>query len=395
MAQSRLRPLSDREVRALKATASVGGAPGLECVVSPKGTRSWRLLYRVKGDAGSRRRSMGLGRYPAVSLAEARLRAEDALRLASDGVDPQTARSDKVREHDVLFAGCLHTYLRWCAGVNAAGTVADKQSLARTHLLPRYGKLPIRALTRADIVALLDDLGDQPARRRAAYSYLRHFLQWAAERDLIDHNPCLAVRSPPPTAARERVLTEDELRALWQADSVFARISRLSLLTAQRLGSVEAMRRDQIDTAAKLWSIPAASMKSGRPHDVPLSDLALAELAVMPPLAGPFVFGVGSAGWKSYAGASNGMDGLRKDLYGKDWRETGLGDWRTHDLRRTAVTLAQREGCSIEEIRALTQHRIPGVIGVYARHAYTEEKRKVVDSIAMRLSRIAAAVKEA
>ena len=73
------------------------------------------------------------------------------------------------------------------------------------------------------------------------------------------------------------------------------------------------------------------------------------------------------------------MDGLRAYHYGKEWRETGRGDWRMHDLRRIAVTLAQREGCSIEEIRALTHHRIPGIIGVYARHAYTQERRRVVD----------------
>jgi integrase len=82
------------------------------------------------------------------------------------------------------------------------------------------------------------------------------------------------------------------------------------------------------------------------------------------------------------------MDGLRSQLYSKYWCETGQGDWCTHDLRRTAVTLAQREGCSIEEIRALTQHRIPGVIGVYARHAYTHEKQKVVDRIGDRVAGI-------
>ncbi|MEZ6030752.1 MAG: integrase family protein [Hyphomonadaceae bacterium] len=388
MALSRKRPLSDREIRSLTETASVGGAPGLECVVSPKGTRSWRLLYRVKGDPAARRRSMGLGRYPGVSLAEARLRAEDALRLASNGEDPQRVRTKKVREHDVLFADCMKDYLAWCAGVNARGTVADKHSLANNHLLPAFGDRPVRAIDRAEIVALLDRLGAQPARRRAAYSYLRHFFQWAVERDLVAHNPCLAIRSPRVVASRDRVLTEDEIRALWKAEGMFAHISRLSLLTAQRRGSIEQMRRDQIDFAARIWSIPATGMKSGRAHDVPLSDLAIVEINAIPPLAGPYVFGIGSDGWKPYAGASNGMDGLRIQLYGKDWRGTGQGDWRTHDLRRTAVTLAQREGCSIEEIRALTQHRIPGVIGVYARHAYTHEKRKVVESLARRLTAI-------
>ncbi len=265
----------------------------------------------------------------------------------------------------------------------AAVFVARKPAV--THLIPRFGDRPIRTIERADIVTLLDALGTHPARRRAAYSYLRHFFQWALERDLVDHNPCLAIRSPRLAASRDRVLTDDEIRALWQADSVFAHINCLSLLTAQRRGSIGQMRRDQIDFAARLWSIPAAGMKSGRAHDVPLSDLAIAELSAIPALSGPYVFGVGSDGWKPYGGASNGMDGLRTQLYGKDWRETGQGDWRTHDLRRTAVTLAQREGCSIEEIRALTQHRIPGVIGVYARHAYTQEKREVVNAIARRV----------
>lgn len=164
------------------------------------------------------------------------------------------------------------------------------------------------------------------------------------------------------------------------------------MLTAQRRGSIEMMRWDQVDLERRLWSIPAFSMKSGRAHDVPLSDPAIAELKQMPRLGGPYVFGIRSDGLNPYAGASNGMEGLRVQLYGKEWCQSGQGDWRTHDLRRTAVTLAQREGCSIEEIRALTQHRTPGVIGVYARHAYADEKRQVVDKIATRIAPVLASL---
>lgn len=67
------------------------------------------------------------------------------------------------------------------------------------------------------------------------------------------------------------------------------------------------------------------------------------------------------------------MEGLRRQL--------GNPDWRFHDLRRTAVTLAQRAGCPLDTVRALTLHKAPGVIGVYARHAFAEEKRHVVDAI--------------
>lgn len=382
MGVSRKRPLSEREVRVLSQTESVGGAPGLECVVSPKGTRSWRLLYRVKGDATAKRRSIGLGRYPGISLAEARSRANDAIRLASGGVDPRSARAKRVREHDVLFGQSISQYLNWCETTNAPGTVEDKRSVSRTHFLPAFGAHPVRTISKAEIASFLDTLAKQPARRRTAYSYLRHFFQWAVERDLIEHNPCQAIRAPHLVPSRDRVLTDSEIQALWALDGTFARIGRLSLLTAQRRGSIEVMRWNEVDFTRKLWSIPASNMKSGRAHDVPLSDLALAELRGMPELGGPYVFGVGSDGTRPFAGASNGMEGLRVQLYGKEWRASGQGDWRVHDLRRTAVTLAQREGCSIEEIRALTQHRTPGVIGVYARHAYADEKRKVVDKIA-------------
>jgi len=70
-------------------------------------------------------------------------------------------------------------------------------------------------------------------------------------------------------------------------------------------------------------------------------------------------------------------------------RKGGIaGDWRLHDLRRTAVTLAQRGGANIDEIKALTQHKVAGVIGVYARHGYEKEKRRVVDLIETQISNI-------
>ena len=69
-------------------------------------------------------------------------------------------------------------------------------------------------------------------------------------------------------------------------------------------------------------------------------------------------------------------------------RDDIASDWRLHDLRRTAVTLAQRGGASIDEIRSLTQHKVPGVIGVYARHQYWDERRQVVTVIDSELSQI-------
>ena len=380
MPEARLKPLTDRQVQALAQTSAVGGVPGLECVVSASGTKSWRLLYRLAGDSSARRRSIGLGRYPTVTLSEARERAREAWRLASAGIDPKHDREEKARRRNLSLEEAVSEYLIWCKSNNGPATARDKRSVFENHVLKQLGGLPVVSISRRDIAAAVDKLGDRPARRRTAYAYLRHFFQWAAERELIDTNPCLALRAPKTVTPRDRVMTDSEIRQLWRGKSVLATMSRLQLLTAQRIGSIAAMRWQDIDLDEAVWSIPAQAMKSGRPHRVPLSRPALDILARWPQLEGPCVFGVGSNGEKPFNGRSKGMKRLR---------EAGIAtDWRLHDLRRTAVTLAQRGGASIDEIRALTQHKVPGIIGVYARHGYEAEKLRVTHIIAAELSSI-------
>lgn len=381
MTSSRKRPLTDRQVKSLSKTTAVGGVPGLECVVSPGGARSWRLLFRIAGDAERRRRSLGLGRYPAVSLATARMRANDALGLAAEGLDPRVERQLQVARNDETLLGSITAYLGWCEDENARSTYEDKRSLLRTHVVPRLGKLPFRSVTRVMVAGLLDSMSGTPARKRAAYSYLHHMFEWAIERGLAEDNPCARIRAPKSATARHRILSDHEIAELFNAEGVYADMARISLLTAQRRGSISEMKWDDIDLQQGVWAIPARSMKSGKPHVVPLTEETKAIIKEQPRMQGQFVFGVGSNGSKPYGGASNGMEGLRRQLGPK-------AEWRFHDLRRSAVTLAQRGGASLEEITALTQHRIPGVIGVYARHAYEVEKRRVVELISSQLSLI-------
>ncbi len=375
---SRLKPLTALDVQRLTETAFVGGAPGLQCVVSPNGTKSWRLFYRLPGS--KKRRSMTLGRYPGVSLADARKLAHEKLARASDGADPKAELQARVEVRELTVADAVSRYLDWCISNNAARTVESKHSAFAVHVLPRFGRLALIDLTRRSLMDLLDGLGDKPAMRRQLYLYLNHFLGWCTERDMIYQNPLRDLKPPKPTAARERVLTDQEIAALFTQTGVMATIAHLCLLTAQRRGSVEAMRWDQLDLDRATWTVPGANMKSGKLHIVPLSTLAVRLIDGWQKMHGPYLFGVGSDGAAPYTGSSNGMEGLRRAL--------GGFDWRPHDLRRTAVTLAQREGCSLDAIRALTQHKSAGVIGVYARHAFEDEKKAVVKSIETAIAKI-------
>jgi integrase len=316
---------------------------------------------------------MKLGVYPSMSLAQARSRAGELLTLAQSGIDPKTSVIETVERRAVSVRDAVEDYLDWCARNNDAETVRHKRSALTNHLMTAHAATPLVDISRSLIVRVLDQLGDRPSMRRNMHRYLGHFFGWACDRDLIPVDPMLGLKAPKAGTPRDRVLADGEIRALWSATGTVAAMARLSLLTAQRRGSLESMRWTDIDEAQRVWSIPAEDMKSARAHRVPLSASALAELARRPRLAGPYVFGTGSDGAKPFEGSSKGARILRKQLGGPDWR--------LHDVRRTAVTLAQRGGASIEAIRALTQHKLPGVIGVYARHGYENEKREVVETI--------------
>ena len=367
-----LKPMTALAVSRLAATAFVGGVPGLQLVVSEGGTKSWRLFYRLPGS--TKRRSMTLGRYPSIGLADARRLAGEKLALAADGQDPKLERIVRVEARAKRVADVVPDYLDWCRANNAARTVEVKESAFRTAVLPAIGALPLIDVDRRAVTGLIDRLGDRPGLRRSVYLYLSHFFGWCAERELIGANPIQGLKAPRPVRPRDRVLSDEELRALWQADGTMASLARMALLTAQRKRSLEAMRWDALDLEKATWTIPADDMKSGKLHVVPLSAPALAILRDWPRLSGPYVFGVGSDGRRPFEGSSKGMEGLR--------RQCGDADFRLHDLRRTAVTLAQRGGCGVDAIKALTQHKTTGVVGIYARHGYEDEKRAVVAAIA-------------
>lgn len=366
-------PLSAKAVERLSKSAAVGGVPGLELTVSTHGAKSWRVYYRVAGGDG-KRRALGLGRFPTIGLAEARKRANDALAVAADGRDPRLERRSKAKLEEVTLDGVLERYLAHCAELNAPATLRDKCSLLNLHALPHLKGRPAHRLSRADAMSIIDGIAAKAATKRKVHLYLNHFFEWAEERELIPENPLHRIKAPKPVAPRARVLSDSEIKALWAAHGVTADIARLLLLTAQRLTPIQTMRWDSIDVERSELRVGPAQMKSGRQHVVPLSAMALEIVLRQPRLSGPYVFGVGSDGARPGDGASSGMKSLRKQV--------DFADWRLHDLRRTAVTLAERARLPLDAIKALTQHKKKGVIGVYAQHPYEEEQREVAAGIA-------------
>jgi len=212
-------------------------------------------------------------------------------------------------------------------------------------------------------------------RARAALS---KFFSWAMGEGLADANPVIGTNKAAGDAGgRERVLTDAELVAVWNAapDSAFGRIVKLLALTGQRCSEIGDLSRSEIDTAERLIALPGARTKNGRAHSVPLSDDAMAIVeASLAATDRELIFGVGKGGFGGWSKARGALD-----------TASGVKDWTLHDLRRTWATRAADCGVQPHVIEACLNHvsgHKAGVAGVYNRAIYAVEKRQAMEAVA-------------
>lgn len=366
-----------------------GKLPGFGVRVSSNGLKVFYLTYRLHG----RSRRLILGRYPFKSLAKARAEAHMAIGQIADGIDPQGGGADAAdtRIVDALtFAQALDQFVDlYCAHHNRASTAAETERILRSLFFDPWSKRAIGAITRSDVLTILDAIvaRGKPSAAIHAYAAIRKFFGWAVERGLIETSPCLNLKPPAKKRSRERVLADAELVKLWKAAQSegypFGAIFQLLLLTAQRRGEVVGMRWSEIDLKAGLWTIPGERTKNGKAHTVPLTPRVRAILKTLPRFESEFVFPARGKPEQAYSGYSKGKRGLDS--------EAGLHDWTLHDLRRTAATGMAQLGVAPHVVEKILNHStgtFAGVAGVYNRFEYRKEMREALAMWAARLKRL-------
>jgi integrase len=238
-------------------------------------------------------------------------------------------------------------------------------------------KAPAADLSRSTVVRVLDGIardGKQAMASRTA-AYGRACYHWAIKRGSLASNPFQDLPLAP-IAKRERVLTDDELRAIWQATAgpgPFNAIVRALILTGQRREEVAGMAWGEVAPELSSWTIPASRAKTGAAHVVPLSAQAQAILRRAPHLGETDLVFPGLRG--AFGGFSKAKAALDK--------ASGVKDWRLHDLRRTMATGLQRLGVRLEATVAVLNHIAgsrAGIVGVYQRHTWAEEKRAALNA---------------
>jgi integrase len=342
-------------------------ASGLALRVS-EGRKSWTFHYTL-----DKRRRLTFGTYPTISLAGARTRADEARAAVAVGNHPSITSAETLRDICELYLAREGSKMR---------TAGWQKGALQRHVYPAIGARPIAEIRRSEIVRLLDVIeeGSGPAMATQTLAIIRKVMNWHATRSDDFLSPIVRgmARTQRSEQARERILTDDELRAIWRTDNgIFGAYVRFLLLTAARRNEVAGMTWAELDGSD--WTLPAARNKTGVDLVRPLSRAAQAILAALPKAA-EFVWSPNGGG-KALTSFSN-----YKDVFDK---ACGVRGWRIHDCRRTARSLMSRAGVPTDHAERCLGHVIGGVRGVYDRHEYHREKAQAFEALAALIDRIA------
>ncbi|MCF6215259.1 MAG: tyrosine-type recombinase/integrase [Emcibacter sp.] len=379
---------------------------GLILRITVKNTRSWDLRYSTKG----KQWRFNIGGYPALSLSKARKEARRLLGEISLGSNPQAEKNierqnmpEMVKEAVARF---IETYAR---PKNRESSVTQAEWALGKHLIPKIGNCLVKDVTKADIICLIDRLAAKPRSGvNLIFRHWRRFFNWAVEKDIIPHSPMAGIKQPLKEKSRDRVLSDPEIRLVWQAIEKqpypMNAFYKLLFLTGQRRCEVATLKWSHIENG--IWTIPADIAKNGRVHDIPLSGMALEILDSIPHQKSAYLF-TSTAGRTNDKGEDlsspiSGFSKAKRRLdaeVAKEREKHGMEEiapWRVHDIRRTVATQLAKMGFPIHVVEKILNHSsgtISGVAAVYNRHDYADEKKAALDAWDRRLREIMAGKK--
>jgi len=362
--------------------------------ITPKGAQSFVFQYRVDGGP-ARRKTIGPVGSP-WTPATARKEAERLLVQVYQGIDPVEAKREAKRKKQTLnFRTYSERFVELYLKPNWRGTWGSANCTINNVFIPRWGNRPVHEITRADIVKVLDEYSDRAARRKEIHSLLRKLFNWATDRQDIDVSPLAGMKAPKAVPSRRRVLSDEEIVALWKATEnsgwPWGPFVRMLILTMQRRQEVAEMDWSEIDLVARRWTLPADRAKNDQEHVIPLTSLALAELQLLGPKRKGLVFT--TTGTTPVSGFFKGRAALHKDMIaylkakqieeGGDPDQVEVPNWRLHDIRRTGATHLQSLRVPVEVTESVLNHisgTRAGVAGIYNRYKYDDEKRTALDA---------------
>ena len=350
--------------------------PGFGIRLRAGGKRTWIIQYRT----GTKQRRLTLSTVEKLDPDKARKEAKERLAKVTLGVDPQAEKTEAKLKAGVTLEGVALRYLQLYAAPRLKPrTLIEVKRHLSMHWAP-LRHIAIHAIHRRDVANRLSEIAAEngPIAANRARAALSALFTWAMREGIADTNPVVGTNRTAPERSRDRVLSDQELVAIWNAcrSDHYGCIVRLLMLTGQRREEVGGICWGEIDLEKRLWRIPSERTKNRRAHEVPLAA-ACCEIivALVSTRDRQRVFGERDGSFQGWSNAKLALD-RRIAAAGKK-----LPNWRLHDLRRTVATRMGDLSIQPHVIEAILNHvsgTKMGVAGVYNRSLYESEKRSAM-----------------
>ena len=353
--------------------------PGLRIRVSPTGLITFFHRFRDPLKANNLTKRT-LGRYPEVSLKEARKLWAHSQETIGQEPEPSADSDPGLLEQpqsSILGEALVRAYVSWKSQHVKSWKVDDNN--LKAEFLPALGSTPIADITRADIRGILNSIEARGAmvRRNRIFASIRSMFNWAIDNEYVDTSPCTGIKQLNEKS-RDRVLTDREIKRLYlessmvdKVEGVYFNLYFFMLLTACRVNEACTMEWSELDLTAErpTWTIPGEKSKNGKPHMVFLSKRAIRILESREK-RGEYV-------WTASRHVHRGVKHLSAATASRKAqdivRQLKMDHWTPHDLRRTCATGMARIGFSNEVIDRALNHTPTGISAVYNRHRYDDE----------------------
>ncbi|MBW0659120.1 integrase domain-containing protein [Escherichia coli] len=382
------RPLSNTEVlraKALEKDLTLHDGEGLFLIVKTSGKKLWR--FRYQRPATKKRTMMGIGAFPALSLADARRLRADYLALLANGIDPQV-QAEFIEEQqqialDSIFSTVATNWFQIKSKSVSPDYAKDIWRSLEKDIFPAIGEIPVQQIKARTLVETLE-----PIKARGALETVRRLVQrineimiYAVNTGLIDANPASGVGMAfeKPKKQNMPTLRPEELPALMRS-LIMSNLSvptrcliEWQLLTLVRPSEASGTRWSEIDLDAKLWVIPAERMKAKREHIVPLSPQALDILEVMKPIS--------AHREHVFPSRNNPRQSMNSQTANAALKRIGYGGKLVaHGLRSIASTAMNEAGFNADVIEAALAHSDKNEVRkAYNRSTYLQQRIELMN----------------
>ncbi|EPC4054516.1 integrase domain-containing protein [Vibrio parahaemolyticus] len=382
------KPLSPTQVTKAKPKDreySLGDGNGLLLRVKPNGTKSW--IFNYIHPTTKKRKNIGLGVFPDITLASAREKTRNFRQLVAEGIDPKTYRDNKAVEKQIEQSNTLESVARaWMEVKRHNITPGYAQDIWRSlekHIFPNLGKIPISEVLAPTVIEQL-----RPLEKKGTLENVRRICQrlnevmvYAVNCGKVQSNPLTGIKHAlkKPKVQHMKTLTPTELPLLMNSMSnnnmkLTTRCAfELQLHTLVRPSECAAAQWHEIDLQKGLWMIPENRMKSRRIHKIPLSEAAIQLLEFMKPI---------SSGQRYvFPHANNPHKHMNPQSVNSAIKRSGLtGKIVSHGMRSIGSTALNEQGFNADAIEVALAHVDKNNIrAIYNNAEYLDERRKIME----------------